>query len=820
MIQQTIRELLGRQLLFFDGAMGTQLQEAGLKPGDIPELWNVTRPETVQGIHKKYLAVGSDIIITNTFGCNALKLNGTGFSVGQIAAQAVENAQTATTDYTAVKQRFIALDIGPTGRLLKPFGDLDFEQAIALFSETVIAGAKAGADLIIIETMSDAYELKSAVLAAKENSNLPVIASVTLDKNGKMLTGGGTDVVIALLEGLGVDAIGFNCGLGPEQLAPYITHALEICSIPILLMPNAGLPTYADGATKYDVDPQMFASSMRRNAEKGIWLLGGCCGTTPAHIEALVKECTGLVPPAITKKNITSATSYSKTVAFGSKPIIIGERINPTGKSQLKKALLNEDYDFAVQEGIEQIEQGATALDVNVGMPGIDETATLKTLVEQLQEVTSAPLQIDTAAPGAMAHAMRIYNGKPIINSVNGKTESMDAIFPLVKHYGGVIVALTLDEKGIPETAQGRIDIAKKILDHAKQHGIGKEAFLFDPLTMAVSAGQDSARVTLESVRRLKNELGVKTSLGVSNVSFGLPCRDVLNATFLSLALEAGLDAAILNPGISAMHQAIEAHANGKPSPDNEATDALLGKDVQFKRYIEIHGKQQPEETTTEKTDMTLGEAVLKGLKQEAANCAERSLELYEPLEVIERELIPALNAAGQRFEHGTMYLPQLLICAEAAKSAFTVIRTAIASNESADGKFADGDSNDGSIGTVVVATVEGDIHDIGKNIVRAMLENYRFRVVDLGKDVPAQKVVDAVQKHKARLAGLSALMTTTVVSMEKTIKALHEVAPDCKIMCGGAVLTKEYATRIGADFYAKDAMASVRYAQQVIDTR
>ena len=586
-----IKKLLGKQLLFFDGAMGTELQAAGLKPGNIPDLWNVTHAHEVQDVHKRYLAAGCDVIITNTFGCNSQKLEGTGFTVEQITARAVENAKAAIAACSSSKQRFVALDIGPTGRLLKPFGDLDFTEAIALFSETVIAGEKAGADLILIETMSDAYEVKAAVLAAKENSSLPLIASVTLDKNGKMLTGGGVDVVVALLEGLNVDVIGFNCGVGPEQLTPHIRHALDISSTPILLMPNAGLPSYVDGTTKYNVDPETFARLMRQNAESGVWLLGGCCGTTPLHIEALIKSCRSLAPAAITPKNFTIASSYSKAVSFGQRPVIIGERLNPTGKPLFKQALKDGDYDFILSEGITQVEQGADVLDVNVGMPGIDEAATLTALVEQLQEINNSPLQIDSVNPDAIGQAMRVYNGKPLINSVNGKVSSMDVIFPLVQKYGGVVVALTLDENGIPETADGRIDIAKKILKHAEKYGIGREAFLFDPLTMAVSAGQNSARVTLECVRRLKEELGVKTLLGVSNVSFGLPRREILNAAFLSLALEAGLDAAILNPSVSVMHQAIEAHASGKPAPQNEVVDALLGKDEQFRRYIKAHGK-------------------------------------------------------------------------------------------------------------------------------------------------------------------------------------------------------------------------------------
>jgi len=807
-----IRNLLGKQLLFLDGAMGTQLEAAGLKAGDSPDVWNITNADLVRNVHLNYLAAGSDIIITNTFGCTANKLAHTGYTVEQIVPNAVANAKmaieaySASAAFTVSKPHFVALDIGPTGKLLKPLGDLHFEEAYELFRTTVIAGAKAGADLILIETFSDAYELKAAVLAAKENSNLPVIGSVTLDKNGKMLTGGGVDVVVALLEGLRVDAIGINCGFGPEQLAPYVTQALNVSSTPILLMPNAGLPDYTEGVPQYNVNPETFAQLMQQNAENGVWLLGGCCGTTPVHIGALVKNCNKIKPPEVTCKNLTVTSSYSKTITFGVKPVIIGERINPTGKPQLKRALKDGDYDFLLREAITQIDQGADVLDVNAGIPEIDEAAVLESLVEQLQTITDAPLQLDTANIGAMARAMRIYNGKPVVNSVNGKEKVMDAVFPLVQQYGGVVVALTLDENGIPETVRGRIDIAKKMLEHAKKYNIGKEAFLFDPLTMAVSAGQDSARITLECVRLLKEELGVKTSLGVSNISFGLPNRNILNSAFFSLALDVGLNAAILNPNVRSMHQAIEAYTKGESAPQNAATDALLGKDNQFLHYIETYGGQQANDAvkTKDSDDMALNEAILKGFKQQAVHCVQRSLEHNEPLDIIEHELIPALNTAGQCFERGTMYLPQLLMCAEAAKSAFTVIRTAM------------GDRANDTIGTIVIATVEGDVHDIGKNIVRSLLENYRFNVVDLGKDVPAHCVVEAVQKHNSKLVGLSALMTTTVVSMEKTISALSKSAPDCKIICGGAVLTKEYAERIGAHCYAKDAMAGVRYAQQV----
>jgi 5-methyltetrahydrofolate--homocysteine methyltransferase len=806
-----IKDLLGKQLLFFSGAMGTQLQERGLKTGETPDFWNITRGDVVHDVCAQYLAAGCDIIKTNTFGFNSCGQSD--YTVGQITTGAVSIAKKAVHECLAqnpARRAFVALDIGPTGRLLKPLGDLHFEEAYEIFKKMVVAGASAGADLVLIETMSDAYELKASVLAAKENCDLPVIASVTLDEKGKLLTGGGIDVVVTLLEGLGVDAIGLNCGYGHEKLTEHLADLIKLSSVPVLFMPNAGLPESRDGTVKFNTSPEEFAQIMKQSAENGVWLLGGCCGTTPAHIEALVKTCAGVKPPPVTRKQATAACSYGRTVVFGGKPVIIGERINPTGKPKLKQALKDGDYDYVLREGILQAEQGADALDVNAGMPGIDEKEVLSELVGQLQGVLDTPLQIDSADTDALARALRVYNGKPVINSVNGKADSMDAVFPLVKKYGGILVALTLDENGIPETAQGRVDIAKKILGRAKEYGIGKESFLFDALTMAVGAGKSGvapagcagqpALVTLECVRRLKKELGVKTILGVSNVSFGLPCRETLNFAFLSLALEAGLDAAIVNPNV-----------NLNSAPDKTATDALLGKDENFARYIETYGSRPagtgPKESAaaTAGSDIPLNEAILRGLKTRAAQGAKRGLESLAPLELIEKELVPALNMAGLRFENGTMYLPQLLMCAEAAKSAFAVIRGAM------------GETASDTTGTVIVATVEGDIHDIGKNIVRAMLESYRFHVVDLGKDVPAESVVQAARKHNAGLVGLSALMTTTVVNMEKTIRALREAVPDCKIMCGGAVLTEEYAKSIGADCYVKDAMSSVRYAQNIM---
>ncbi len=791
------KNLLGNRILFFDGAMGTMLQEAGLGPGQSPDVWNVTNPEAVISIHSAYLASGCNIVKTNTFGCNRYKLSDTGYAPGEVASAAVENARKAIAALPKAERenRFVALDIGPTGKLLKPLGDLGFEEAVSLFADSVTAGAKAGANLALIETMSDTYELKAAVLAVKENSDLPICATVTVDQKGKLLTGGDIPSIVALLEGLGVDALGFNCSLGPKEMLPFVGELISLTSLPVILNPNAGLPREENGKTVFDVGPAEFASLMTEAAKAGTWLLGGCCGTTPAHIRALVDTCSAIPVPPVTKKRLTIASSYGKAVFFGSgAPVLIGERINPTGKARLKQALRDHDYDYILQEAIRQQEAGVQALDVNAGLPEIDEVAVLADIMEQIQGVCDLPLQLDTADEEAMARAMRLYNGKPIVNSVNGKEQSMAAVFPLIEKYGGVIVALTLDENGIPETVEGRMEIAKRILARAAEYGIEKEAFLFDPLTMTISAGQDNALITLECVRRFTKELGVCTSLGVSNVSFGLPRRDLINANFFALAIGAGLNAAIMNPFATGMMDAWRACA------------ALLGQDVQCSQFIAAYAGTQPQsaQVSVAEGGMDLYQAVLKGLKQPAALAAKAALASNDPLAVIEAGLIPALNVAGERFEKGTLFLPQLLMCADAAKAAFEVIRASM------------GESATANCGTVVLATVHGDVHDIGKNIVRALLENYRFHVIDLGKDVPPQTVVDAVKSHQAGLVGLSALMTTTVPSMARTIELMRQAHPECKIMVGGAVLTKEYAKRIGADCFAKDAMASVRYAQEV----
>ncbi len=811
------RDVLAKELLFFDGAMGTMLQAAGLAPGEAPDVWSVTHSDAVRDIHAEYLAAGCNIILTNTFGCNAYKLAHTGYTPAEVATAAVLRAKEAVAQDKGPQKKFVALDIGPTGRLIKPLGDMEFEEAVSLFSETIAAGAAAGADFVQIETMSDTYELKAAVLAAMESCNLPVCATVVLDLNGRLLTGGDIHAVVSLLEGLRVDALGLNCGLGPKQMLPFLEEIRSICSLPVILNPNAGLPREENGVTVFDVGPEEFAALMQQAAQGGAHLLGGCCGTTPAHIRALIKACGGIVPMPVEQRNLSVASSYGRAVYFNEPTVLIGERINPTGKPQLKKALQDGDMDHILHEALLQQEHGAQMLDVNVGVPGIDEPAVLTAVMQQVQSVTDLPLQLDTADPAALEKSLRLYNGKAMVNSVNGKRSSMDAVFPLVQKYGGIVVALTLDETGIPETAEGRLAIARRIVERAAEFGIEPKDIVVDTLTMTISAGQQNAVVTLDTLRRVKAELGVRTSLGVSNVSFGLPGREFLNSSFLTLAMGAGLDAAIMNPHAEAMMDAWR------------SAQALLGRDAQCARFIEVYANRTPPSAPQSpspgpapsssgsalqgaasannagaQSAMTLEQAVRQGLKKQAYDLAEQALKTSSPLEVIDSSLVPALNAVGEAFEKGTLFLPQLLMSADAAKAAFGVLRAAMSAEDGA------------ALGCVVLATVEGDVHDIGKNIVKALLENYRFRVVDLGKNVPISAVAEAAIAHDAKLVGLSALMTTTVGSMAKTIEDLRQKAPACKIMVGGAVLSEGYAKKIGADFYGRDAMAAVRYAQQV----
>ena len=800
-----IRERLGKELLFLDGGMGTLLQAEGLAPGELPETWNIEHPEKVEAIHRRYYEAGSDVVLANTFGANVCKFHDDRYTVEEVIRAGIANAKRAGEQIG--KETYVALDMGPTGKLLKPMGDLDFDDAYEAFAEAVRYGEKYGADLIHIETMSDTYEVKAAILAAKENSSLPVFVTMIFDERGKLLTGGDVPSVVAMLEGLRVDALGLNCGLGPKQMLPILNDLRRYTSLPIIVKPNAGLPKQKNGETYYDVEPDEFARIMQEVVKGGACVIGGCCGTTPEHIKKLVEECKDLPLRKIEKKHDTIVSSYGQAVILDDMPRIIGERINPTGKKKFKEALKNEDMDYILKEAITQQDKGAHILDVNVGLPDIDEVAMMEKVVKELQSVTSLPLQIDTVDGKAMERAMRIYNGKPMINSVNGKQVSMDEVFPLVRKYGGVVVGLTIDEEGIPKDAEGRVRVAGKIINEAAKYGIDKKDIVIDVLTMTISSEKDGAKVTLEALKRVREEFGVRTVLGVSNISFGLPRRPIVNSYFYAMAMQNGLTAGIINPSSEDMMKAYRSY------------NALMGFDENCTNYISTYAGTT--ETVTVQAsqaaaaagnapkaagvEMTLKYAIERGLKEEAHHITRDLIGTREPLDIIQEELIPALNVVGEGFEKGTVFLPQLLMSADAAKIAFAVIKDVLASSGQEEEKKE----------KIILATVKGDIHDIGKNIVKVLLENYGFDVIDLGKDVPPEAIVEKAVEENVTLVGLSALMTTTVVSMEETIILLREKKPDCKVMVGGAVLNQDYADMIGADFYGKDAMQSVHYAQK-----
>ena len=802
-----ILQELQNRILFCDGGMGSLLQEAGLKPGELPGTWNITHPEELVKIHKAYLEAGADIVTTNTFGVDRLKYNeNTEFQLEPVIRAAVTNAKEAIRQ--SGKQAWIGLDMGPTGKLLKPMGDLAFEDCCAIYREVVEIGADAGADFVLIETMSDSYETKAAVLAAKEGCNLPVFVTVTFDERGKLLTGGSPASIVAMLEGLGVDVLGMNCGLGPVQMKEILKDILEVSSIPVMINPNAGLPRSENGKTVYDIDAAHFAKTEEEIVDMGARIVGGCCGTTPEHIRMVAERCHNKKPVPVTKKNRTVVSSFCQAVEIGKNPVIIGERINPTGKSKFKQALRDHNLQYILQEGVTQQDHGAHVLDVNVGLPEIDEPSMLEEVVRELQSIIDLPLQLDTTDPVAMERAMRVYNGKPLINSVNGKEESMRTVFPLVQKYGGVVVALALDEGGIPETAEGRIQVAKKIYKTAAEYGIGPEDIIIDALCLTVSSDSQGAITTLETLRRVRDELHGKTILGVSNISFGLPQREIINAAFFTMAMQNGLSAAIINPNSEAMMRAYYSFR------------ALMNLDPQCSEYISVYSGQVAslgQSAVTGNGGSAAGAAgsqgtsdlhasIVKGLKDQAVQAARELLETQDALDVINSQIIPALDVVGKGFEKGTMFLPQLLMSAEAAKGAFEVIKEKMdASGQKQEKK-----------GTIILATVKGDIHDIGKNIVKVLLENYSYDVLDLGKDVPPETIVETAVEQHIELVGLSALMTTTVPSMEETIVQLRKAAPWAKVMVGGAVLTQEYADTMGADQYCRDAMASVNYAEQV----
>lgn len=792
----TFREFAKDNIVILDGGMGSLLEKYGIRPGEAPEEWNISHPDVITEIHRAYYDSGSNVINTNTFGANILKYDkGT---LEKIVKAAFECAKSARESSSAESEKFIALDIGPTGRMLKPFGDLDFEDAYKAFAETVKLGESSGADLIVIETINDSYETKAALLAAKENSNLPVIVTNAYGSDGKLMSGASAEVMVAMLEGMGADYIGANCSLGPRALLGVIGEIIERSSVPCVFKPNAGLPESVNGKTVYNLSKGDFAKEVLQAVSMGARLVGGCCGTTPDYIKELSQALTGVSPAKITPKNDTVITSYCRAHSFDGKITLIGERINPTGKKRLRAAVEERDVDYIVGIAIDEEELGAHALDVNVGAPGTNECEFLPEIISAIQYSSPLPLVIDTSDADAMEAALRVYNGKALVNSVNGKAESMARIFPLMKKYGAAAIALTLDERGIPKTADERVQIARRILAEAEKYGIDKKDIIFDPLAMAVSVDKDGAKVTLEAISRIKRELGCHTSLGVSNISFGLPKRDAVNAAFFSMALSAGLSAAIMNP---ASHEMMKSYY---------ASSALLGLDDNFESFIsaaeamETASSALPKSDKAEAVAVTLSEAIVKGLKDRAASVTEQLLKTSDSMKIVNEEIIPALDSVGKGFEEGSVYLPGLLLSAETAKVAFEVIKSSMT-----------GAAVKRNL-SIVIATVKGDVHDIGKNIVKLLLENYGFAVTDLGRDVPSAQIVKAAKDKNADIVALSALMTTTVPAMEEAVNMLREELPSAKVIVGGAVLNEDYAKKIGADFYGKDAMSAVRYAESV----
>ncbi len=782
-----ILEKIKNSITYFDGAMGSILIEQGLGTGEAGELWNITHPDKIIAVHKQYLDAGCDVITTNTFGANSLKFD----NYEEIIKCAMNNAKEAVKDYD---NKYIAFDVGPLGKLLKPYGDLDFEEAVQIFKNSISLAD--GADVILIETMNDSYETKAAVIAAKEVSNLPIFVTNVYDAEGKLMTGADAKAMCALLEGLGVDAFGMNCSLGPFEMLKNLKTMVKYSSTPVIVNPNAGLPAIVNGKTVYNVEPESFAETMAEMVDLGAAIIGGCCGTTPEYIRQTVEKTRSKQLKLPEYKNHTLVSSYTRAVEIGKKPVLIGERINPTGKVRFKQALRDNNIDYILSEGIKQQENGAHILDVNVGLPEIDEAKMLCDVVYNLQAVCDLPLQIDTANTDAMEKAMRIYNGKPLVNSVNGKADNMSKIFPLVQKYGGTVIALAIDESGIPETAEGRFKIIKKIVNTAKQYNINPKDIIADPLAMTISSDNNSAQVTLEAVRLIKQNLGINVSLGVSNISFGLPEREIINSVFFAEALQTGLSCAIVNVLSEKMMNTYYSYC------------ALGNMDTNCEKYIEYvsrDGAQQPK-TVTHDEEISLVYAIKKGFKDKAYKLAEDMLKTTDKMTVINENIIPALNEIGTDFENKKVFLPQLLTCAEAAQSAFDAVKNSFK-----------GDGDDSKGEKIILATVKGDIHDIGKNIVKVLLNNYGFSVVDLGRDVPPEDILKSVVQNNIKLVGLSALMTTTVKSMKEAVRLIKEKSPHTKIMVGGAVLTEEYAAMIGADYYGPDAMSAVRFAQNIL---
>lgn len=815
--------------IILDGAMGTEIQKRGLKLGGIPELLNITNPDMIEEIHMSYMEAGSDIVYANTFGANGYKLKNSGYTVEEVIGKGIEIAKKASDKFydKTGKRVLVALDLGPIGQLLEPTGSLSFDAAYDYYKEAVVAGK--AADLVVFETQTDLLEVKSAILAAKENSELPIMVTMTFEENLRTFTGCSVASMAVTLSGLGVDAMGVNCSLGPKELIPVVKEMRKYTDIPLIAKANAGLP---DPLTNtYDVMPEDFATDMMEMVKSGVTVVGGCCGTTPEYIKELKRVIDSMdissVKAELPKYEPICAVCSPIKIVDISEPRIIGERINPTGKKKFKEALLNNDIDYILNQANEQIEAGAEILDINVGLPGIDEKAMMIRAIKEIQGVVDVPLQIDSTIPEVLEAALRVYAGKPIVNSVNGEEASLETVLPLVKKYGACVVGLTLDENGIPKTAEGRFAIAKKILDRAMELGIPRENVFIDCLTLTASAEQEGVVETLNALNRVKNELGLKTVLGVSNISFGLPNRELVNQAFLTMALWSGLDLPIINPNITAMTGAFRAYKLLRGHDKNSMNFIENYADVTVKTVAVPNGanvnvsaggatvaNDSAPSTSGNVSDGNvlhdkLRHAIEKGLKAEGAQIAKDLLAMdgYEPMTLVNEVLIPALDKTGEQFEKGKIFLPQLILSAGVAQSCFEVIKD----------KMASSDDKPVSKGKIVLATVKGDIHDIGKNIVKVLLENYGYTVIDLGKDVEYQAVVDAAIEHQAKLVGLSALMTTTLKSMEETIKLLRDNNVDCKVMVGGAVLTPDYAEKIGADYYAKDAKESVDVAKRVL---
>ena len=792
---QKERKMLNKlkdKFLFFDGAMGTMLQKSGLKIGGLPEELNITSFETILNIHKEYLEAGADIITSNTFGANRLKLKESLYSAEEVVNAAVKIAKLAAAEF---ENKHVALDIGPTGALLYPLGTLSFDDAYTIFKEQVTAGVTAGADLILIETMTDLYELKAAILAAKENSSLPVLCTMSFQDNGRTFTGTDVASFVAVAEGLGVNALGVNCSLGPKQLQPIVDELLKFSSIPVIVQANAGLPRYENNETYYDITSEEYSNEVNIMAKKGVSIFGGCCGTTPEYIKDVINTLNGLKPREITKKSFTTAASSSKAVFLGDEVKIIGERINPTGKKRMKEALKENDFDYVIKEAIAQQETGSDILDINVGLPDIDEKEVMKRVIIEVQSVVSLPLQIDSSNIAVIESAARIYNGKPIINSVSGKKYAMERVFPIVKKYGTLVVALTLDDEGIPRIAEKRFKIASNIIETAKLYGIPEENILIDTLVMAASADQANVMESLKAIPLIKGRYNVRIVLGASNVSFGLPNRKLLNTTYLAMALGFGVDAPITDSTNEALMDVVRSFK------------VLANQDKDSSSYIEAYsGVVSERQAIAYKTD--LKDIIIKGLKDEAKKASLKFLDQYNSIEIVNDFLIPALDVVGERYEKQEIFLPQLIRSAETSKVVFEVIKekSLKEGSEIIEGK------------KILLATVKGDIHDIGKNIVKLILENYGYKIIDLGKDVDIEEIVEAVQREDIDLVGLSALMTTTVQNMEYTIRALKEKVPHVKVMVGGAVLTPGYAGKIGADYYSKDARGAVDIAKKTFE--